>query len=143
MPVVKLRAVAIVVLACLLGGGGVAAATKSSVGAPFAGSWGAHETSLVITRAGTGRENYADLRRCPTCSFATAPRGTITFKLTSGTRRTARGHVTASSDSKTAAKGQRVRLKLVAGSPGTLLQLTIGASQQVFCNRTSANQCGA
>jgi hypothetical protein len=139
----RLRAVVSVVIAGLLSGGAVASATRRSVGAPFAGSWGAHETSLIITRAGTGHENYADLRRCPNCSFATAPRGTITFTLTSGTRRTATGHVTATSNPRNAAKGTRVRVKLVAGSPGHLLQLRIGTNEQTFCNQTSANQCGA
>jgi hypothetical protein len=110
----------------------------------FAGTWGAHEMLLVITRTGAGHLTYADLTACPSCSPATAPAGTVDFMLASVTNGIATGRVTASSDAKNWAVGLPVQATLSAGSPGKLLNVKIGAKQLIaFCNGTSAGQCGA
>ena len=103
----RVRAVAAVVLVGLLTGGGVASASvvlardaPKALGAAFAGTWEQHESTLVIAKTGNGRMNYADLARCPSCSFGSAPRGTLNFVLTSVTKGRGTGHVTATSDSK-------------------------------------------
>jgi hypothetical protein len=114
----------------------------ANVGTTFAGNWGAHERSLVIDKAGTGRLIYPDMRLCPNCSFANAPLGTLAFVLTSVTNGVATGHVTATSDPKNSAIGAAVHLRLTAGSPGQLLEVDIGGKRN-FCNQTSAGQCGA
>jgi hypothetical protein len=117
-------------------------ATTSIALNPFAGTWGAHEMSLVIDSAGSGRLTYPDLALCPSCSMASAPEGTLTFVLRSVTGGVAMGTVTASSETKDF--GQPVTASLTAGSPGELLQITIGGQELVdFCNSTSAGQCGA
>jgi hypothetical protein len=62
----------------------------------------------------------------------------------SATNGAAAGRVTASSDLKSWELGLPVRLTLAAGSPGQLLQVDIGGRQLVmFCNGSSAGQCGA
>jgi hypothetical protein len=112
--------------------------------AAFAGTWGAHEMNLVITKAGAAHLMYSDLTACPSCSSATAPAGTLDFVLTSVSAGVAAGRVTASSDVKNWAVGLPVQVALTAGSPGQLLNVKIGGKQLVaFCNGTSAGQCGA
>lgn len=112
--------------------------------AVMAGTWGAHEMQLVITAAGTGHLGYQDLTLCPTCSFASAPAGSLDFALTSITNQTAQGHVTASSDPKNYTVGQPVTVTLAAGSPGELLNVVVGGKSLIdFCNSSSAGQCGA
>ena len=112
--------------------------------ASLAGTWGAHEEHLVIGTTGTGHLSYADLTHCPNCSFATAPKGTLVFVLTSVSNDKAIGHVTASSDPKNSTVGEAVRATLTAGSPGQLLDLDIGGhGPTAFCNSTSVGQCGA
>lgn len=114
------------------------------LGAAFAGTWEQHESTLMIAKTGNGRMNYADLARCPSCSFGSAPRGTLNFVLTSVTKGRGTGHVTATSDSKLYTKGESVRVRLAAASPGEFLVLSIGRKLVTeFCNRTSAGQCGA
>jgi hypothetical protein len=110
----------------------------------FAGTWGQHEATLVIAKTGNGRLNYADLVRCPSCSFGSAPRGTLRFVLTSVTKRQGTGHVTQTSDSKLYTKGESVRVRLAAASPGEFLVLSIGRKLVTnFCNHTAVGQCGA
>ncbi len=112
--------------------------------AAFAGAWGAHEVSLVISNAGAGRLKYPDLRACPSCSMANAPVGTVGFVLTALTGGAATGRVTASSDVTSYALGLPVRAVLKAAHPGQLLQVTIGGQQLIyFCNAAAAGQCGA
>jgi len=112
--------------------------------AAFAGAWGAHEVSLIIDINGAGSMNYADLTLCPTCSFGTAPRGTLVFVLKTATNGVGTGSVTVSSDAKNYAVGDSVDVSLSPGSPGQLLNLTIAGRRLVaFCNGTSAGQCGA
>jgi hypothetical protein len=112
--------------------------------ASLAGTWGAHEEHLVIDAAGTGHLGYADLTLCPSCSFATAPQGTLVFVLTSVSNDEATGRVTASSDPKNYTVGEAVQATLTTGSPGQLLDLDIdGHELTAFCNSTSAGQCGA
>ena len=112
--------------------------------ASLAGTWGAHEERLVIDTTGTGHLSYADLTLCPSCSFATAPEGTLVFVLTSASNGEATGRVTASSDPKNSRVGEAVRVTLATGSPGQLLYLDIGGhGPSAFCNSTSAGQCGA
>lgn len=112
--------------------------------AAFAGTWGAHEMGLVITRTGAAHLTYADLTACPGCPAATAPAGTLDFVLTSVAAGVATGHVTASSDAKNWTVGLPVQVTLTAGSPGHLLNVKIGGKQLVaFCDGTSAGQCGA
>ena len=112
--------------------------------ASLAGMWGAHEERLVIDAAGTGHLSYADLTLCPTCSFATAPEGTLVFVLTSVSNGEATGRVTASSDPKNNTVGEAVEATLTKGSPGQLLNLDIGGHElTAFCNSPSAGQCGA
>lgn len=112
--------------------------------ASLAGTWGAHEERLVIDTAGTGHLSYADLRLCPSCSFATAPVGTLVFVLTSVSNDKAAGHVTADSDPKNSTVGEAVQVTLTTGSPGQLLHLDIdGHGLTAFCNSTSIGQCGA
>jgi hypothetical protein len=112
--------------------------------APFAGTWGAHEQTLVIDGSGTGTLKYVDLTLCSTCSLATAPVSTLVFVLTSVTNGQATGTVTASSDQSSWAIGDVVEVSLTPASPGQFLDLVIGGQQLVdFCNSTSAGQCGA
>jgi hypothetical protein len=112
--------------------------------APFVGTWEKHEQQLVIDSTGTGDWTYADERLCPSCSEADAPAGTLAFTLASVSNGVASGRVTASSDSQNGAIGEPVKAVLVAGSPGQLLQLTIGSETElIMCNSTSAGQCGA
>ena len=112
--------------------------------ASLAGTWGAHEERLVIDATGTGHLSYADLTLCPSCSFATAPEGTLVFVLTSASNGEATGRVTASSDPKNSRVGQAVQVTLTTGSPGQLLHLDIGGrGLSTFCNSTSTGQCGA
>lgn len=112
--------------------------------ASLAGTWGAHEERLVIDTTGTGHLSYADLTLCPSCSFATAPEGTLVFVLTSVSNDEATGRVTASSDPKNDTVGEAVQATLTTGSPGQLLDLDIGSHEHTaFCNSTSAGQCGA
>ena len=112
--------------------------------ASLAGTWGAHEERLVIDTTGTAHLSYADLTLCPSCSFATAPEGTLVFVLTSVSNGEATGRVTASSDPKNSRVGEAVRVTLAAGSPGQLLDLDIGGhGPSAFCNSTSACECGA
>jgi hypothetical protein len=125
------------------------AATSSPPPAPtslaaFAGSWGAHEMGLVISKAGAGRLNYPDFTACPSCSMSGAPRATVGFALTTVTGGVATGRVTASSDVKAYALGLPVRATLMAGHPGQLLQVTLGGQHLVnFCNAAAVGQCGA
>ncbi len=112
--------------------------------ASLAGTWGAHEEGLVIDATGTGHLSYADLTLCPSCSFATAPQGTLVFVLTSVSNDEAIGRVTVSSDSKNSTVGEAVQVTLTTGSPGQLLDLDIGGhGSNYFCNSTSVGQCGA
>ncbi|SDP45609.1 hypothetical protein SAMN04515671_4311 [Nakamurella panacisegetis] len=112
--------------------------------AQFAGRWGAHESALVVDSSGHGTLTYADLSKCPNCALADAPAGTLTFVLTTSAGGAASGRVTASSDVQVWAVGAPVSVRIVAGSPGQLLQVTIaGKSLLPFCNQTSAGQCGA
>ena len=112
--------------------------------APFAGTWGAHEETLVIDSNGTGTLNYADLTLCPSCSMASAPQGTIEFVLTSVTNGEGMGSVTASSDPSNGAIGAPVEVSLTAASPGQFLDVVIGGQQFInFCNSSSVGQCGA
>lgn len=112
--------------------------------AAFAATWRAHEMILVITSAGAGHLTYPDLTACPSCAEGTAPVGTLDFMLTTITNGAAAGRVTASSDLRNWAVGLAVRVTLVAGSPGELLNVKIGGKQLIaFCNGTSAGQCGA
>src|ERR1035437_3697826 len=53
----------------------------ANIGATFAGTWGAHQTILVINKAGTGDMRYQDVSLCPSCSFANAPTSTLVFVL--------------------------------------------------------------
>lgn len=98
----------------------------------------------MIDTTGTGHLSYADLTLCPSCSFATAPEGTLVFVLTSISNGKAIGRVTASSDPKNNTVGEAVQATLTKGSPGQLLNLDIGGHElTAFCNSTSAGQCGA
>jgi len=115
----------------------------ANIGATFAGTWGAHETGLVINKAGTGDLHYQDLSLCPSCSFANAPPGTLVFVLTSLAQGVATGNVTATSDPKNYAMGATVHVSLTAGSPGQILNVVIGGRLSLFCNSTSVGQCGA
>jgi hypothetical protein len=99
---------------------------------------------LVISPAGVGQLGYQDLTLCPSCSFATAPPGSLNFVLTSISGHSAQGHVTASSDPKNYTAGQPVIATLVAGSPGELLEIVVGGRGLIdFCNSSSQGQCGA
>jgi hypothetical protein len=112
--------------------------------AVLAGTWGAHEMKLVISPSGAGQLGYQDLTLCPSCSFATAPPGSLNFVLTSISGHTAQGYVTASSDPKNYTDGQPVIITLAAGSPGELLKIIVGGRALIdFCNSSSPGQCGA
>ena len=123
--------------------------TTSTVKPPTAsaslvGSWGGHEIGLTINASGVGRLNYADLRRCPSCSMGSAPRGSLTFKLTTMGATSGSGSVTASSDPSNYAVGQQVDVTLAPASPGEFLQLRIGSTEIIpMCNAAAAGQCGA
>ena len=119
-------------------------ATTTGEFASFAGTWGAHEQGLVIDASGTGRLSYQDLTACPSCSFASAPTGSIDFALRSVTNGEGTGTVTASSDPRNGAVGAPVQVSLSAASPGQFLHVVIGGKQLInFCNSTSEGQCGA
>ena len=113
---------------------------------PFVGTWDKHQEKLVIDAAGTGTWTYADVKRCPSCSSAEAPAGTLSFTLTPVSSGMASGAVTASSDADNGAVGDPVTAKIVPGfeGKGVNLVMTIGAGTvRVMCNSTSAGQCGA
>ncbi len=119
-------------------------ATTAGEFASFAGTWGAHEESLVIGNSGSGHLSYADLTACPKCSMASAPEGTMEFVLTSVANGEGSGSVTASSDPRNWAVGAPVEVSLRAASPGQFLDVVIGGKQLTnFCNNTSQGQCGA
>jgi hypothetical protein len=112
----------------------------------LAGTWDAHETGLVITNTGAGHMDYADLTKCPSCSQASAPRGTVDFVLTTVASGGAAGHVTDSSDPANWAVGAPVKASLTPAipGPGQFLALIInGTPLTYFCNSTSVGQCGA
>ena len=112
----------------------------------LAGTWGAHATVLVITSTGAGHLTYADLTKCPSCSVASAPRGTVDFVLTTVASGGAAGHVTNSSDPANWAVGAPVKASLTPAipGPGQFLSLVInGTPLTYFCNSTSVGQCGA
>jgi hypothetical protein len=112
----------------------------------LAGTWGAHETDLVITNTGAGHMTYADLTKCPSCSEASAPRGTVAFVLTTVASSGAAGYVTESSDPANWAVGAPVKASLTPAipGPGQFLALVInGTPLTYFCNSTSVGQCGA
>jgi hypothetical protein len=114
--------------------------------ASFVGTWEKHGEKLVIDGAGTGNWTYADWRLCASCSSAEMPAGTVAFTLTSVSNGVASGSVSASSDAQSGAVGDTVTARIVPGyeGKGVNLQLDIGASTaEVFCNSTSAGQCGA
>jgi hypothetical protein len=125
--------------------------TPSTATIPFtlaslAGTWQAHDERVVFNTTGTGHVEYPDFTLCPSCSFATAPMGTVVFGLTSVTNNLAAGSVTASSDPKTATVGEAVQVTLAAGSPGQLLHLDIGGGFTLpYCNGAAeaTSQCGA
>jgi hypothetical protein len=117
----------------------------AAVLAPFVGTWGAHSTfvsNLVISTTGTGHLSYGDLTLCPSCCVACAPVSTLLFVLTSGTNGDVMGSITASSDPKNYTVGEAVELVLTAGSPGQLLEVKSTGRSTLFCNSTSAGQCG-
>jgi hypothetical protein len=114
--------------------------------APFVGTWQKHDAKLVIDNTGTGVDTYPDLGVCPSCSEGNAPRGTLTFTLTSAVDGVATGSITASSDPANHGVGAPVTATLTAGSPGQLLQLTVdGMPQLPFCDSAAeaTGQCGA
>jgi len=114
--------------------------------APFVGTWQKHGEKLVIDNAGTGVDTFPDLTLCPGCSDADAPTGTFTLTLTSALDGVATGSVTASSDPAKHAIGEPVTATLAAGSPGQLLQLTVGGMPHLpFCDSSAeaTGQCGA
>ena len=118
--------------------------TSTSTFAAWSGSWGAHEQSLNISATGDGHLLYQDLTACPSCSFASAPSATMDFTLTSVNGNGASGTVTASSDPQNYTVGATVAVSLAAGSPGQLLDVSVdGQGAGVYCNSTSAGQCGA
>jgi hypothetical protein len=113
---------------------------------PFVGTWQKHDAQLVIDNTGTGVDTYPDLGVCPSCSEGNAPRGTYTFTLTSAVDGVAVGTVTASSDPGNHGVGDPVTATLTAGSPGQLLQVTVGGMKQLpFCDSAAeaTGQCGA
>jgi len=119
-------------------------ATPASTFTAWSGSWGAHEQELSISATGVGHMTYADLTACPSCSFGSAPAGTVDFTLTSVNGSAASGMVSASSDPKNYTVGAPVTVSLTAGSPGQILDVSVGgAGAGDFCNSTSAGQCGA
>jgi hypothetical protein len=114
--------------------------------APFVGTWQKHDARLVIDNTGTGVDTYPDLGVCPSCSEGDAPRGTLTFTLTFAVDGVATGSVTASSDPANHGVGDPVTATLTNGSPGQLLQITVGGMQQLpFCDSAAeaTGQCGA
>jgi serine/threonine kinase PknH len=114
--------------------------------APLVGIWRDHMRTVVIRQNGSGHLVYPDLRSCPPgCVLADAPAGTVDFTLTSVSNDVATGSVDASSDENNVAVGAPVTAQIGAGSPsGQILQMSTGRLQQLlFCNDTSAGQCGA
>jgi hypothetical protein len=100
----------------------------------------------VIANSGAGHLNYVDLTRCPSCSFADAPRGTVDFVLTSAKTGLATGRVTASSDSANYTVGAPVKASSMPAvpGPGRFLNLVIAGRQLLpFCDKAAAGQCGA
>ncbi len=121
------------------------AGLSAAVLAPFVGTWGAHSTfisNLMVNSTGTGHLNYGDSTLCPSCCVACAPVSTLVFMLTSGTNGDAMGSITASSDLKNYTVGEAVELILMAGSPGQILEVKSTGRSTLFCNSTSAGQCG-
>ena len=121
------------------------ASLPAAVLAPFVGTWGAHSTfvsNLVINSTGSGDLSYGDLTLCPSCCVACAPVSTVAFVLTSGTNGDAMGSITASSDPKNYTIGEAVELVLMAGSLGQLLEVKSTGRSTLFCNSSSAGQCG-
>lgn len=112
----------------------------------FVGTWNKHQEKLVIDAAGIGKWTYPDVKRCPSCSSAEAPAGTLSFTVTPVSSGMASGTVTATSDTDNGAVGDPVTAKIVPGfeGKGVNLVMTIGAGTvRIMCNSTSAGQCGA
>jgi hypothetical protein len=112
----------------------------------LAGTWEAHHTGLVITNTGAGHMTYADLTKCPSCSYGDAPVSTVDFVLTTVASGGAAGHVTDSSDPANWAVGAPVKASLTPAipGPGQFLSLVINGTQLTyFCNSSSVGQCGA
>ena len=118
-----------------------------------------HYTSLDIhrvvgqlgrPRAGTGHQRHwrwdPELCRPDRVSLVLVrgrPEGTMDFTLTSTNGNTASGTVTTSSDPKNYTVGTPVTVSLAAGSPGQILDVTVGGQGGgMYCNSTSAGQCG-
>src|SRR4051794_19387656 len=124
-----------------------AAPTVTALGlASLVGTWGQHEAGVVIAHDGLGHLSYADLRRCPSCSFGTAPRGTVDFILSSVGNGVAAGRVTGSSDQANYGIGNSVRASTspAAPGPGRFLNLVFaGRPSLPFCDKAAAGQCGA
>jgi serine/threonine-protein kinase len=106
--------------------------------APFVGIWQAHTQRVVIDTAGNGHLTY---RGCIAC--ATQTDNTVDFTLTSVSNGIASGSVITTSDAYYT--GKPVTAMVAAGSPGQMLQLTLGAQQLAFCNSVAeaAGECGA
>ena len=119
-------------------------ATAPSGFKPVAGTWKAHEMTLVIDDAGNGHLSYPDFLLCPNCSFGGAPVSNVAFVLTIIRGETATGTVTVSSDPQSYSPGEQVTATVSAGSPGQVLNITVGTTTLVtFCNNTSVGECGA
>lgn len=106
---------------------------------PFVGIWQAHTQRVVIDTTGAGHLTYQGCTACPTPT-----QNTVDFTLTSVTNGVANGTVTATSDSYYS--GKPVTAMVAAGSPGQLLELTIGGLEQLpLCNvvAEAAGECGA
>jgi hypothetical protein len=121
-----------------------ASADVAGVG-PFVGIWYSHEEQVVIDPDGKGHLRYPDFSLCPRCSMADVPASTADFALTSVSNGVASGQVTAATNAQVHPAGEAVTATLTAGSPGQILQLTIGGKLERggFCNSTSVGQCGA
>lgn len=114
------------------------------VPAALVGSWDGHHRQLTIDASGVGRLKYADVKRCPSCSIASAPLGTMTFKLARVTPKGGTGSVTGSSDAENFVVGQPVVVTLAPASPGEFLQLRFASTGMIWmCNAAAAGQCGA
>jgi hypothetical protein len=127
----------------------------SEVGAPFVGTWQAHEESLIVSADGTGAETYPDRSSCPDAPMAGCGQtATVNFRLSEvqgpppiGLQpdTTAYGNIVSGGN---AERGSYVTITLADGGKGVVLWVANGDQGFPFCkmvngNKVNSADCGA
>jgi hypothetical protein len=127
----------------------------SEVGAPFVGTWQAHEENLVVNADGTGVETYPDRSSCPDAPMAGCGQtATVNFRLSEvqgpppiGLQpdTTAYGNIVSGGN---AEPGSYVTITLADGGKGVALWVANGDQGFPFCemvngDKVNSADCGA